>query len=89
MRNLHNKAREDSLDTLENAVCGTDSKDTTCDRTNSDSVWLLFKNWPLMSSVIVYCIFSLQDMAYSEVIHIFSDIMFVHYKISVLKLMRY
>ncbi|PIA48397.1 hypothetical protein AQUCO_01400776v1 [Aquilegia coerulea] len=27
----------------------------------------LLKNWPLMSSVIVYCIFSLNDMAYSEI----------------------
>ncbi|WOK96781.1 protein ZINC INDUCED FACILITATOR-LIKE 1-like [Canna indica] len=27
----------------------------------------LFKNWPLMSSVIVYCIFSLHDMAYTEI----------------------
>lgn len=29
----------------------------------------LFKNWPLMSSIIVYCIFSLHDMAYIEVLH--------------------
>ncbi|KAJ3681154.1 hypothetical protein LUZ60_015643 [Juncus effusus] len=27
----------------------------------------LFKNWPLMSSIIVYCIFSLHDMAYTEI----------------------
>ncbi|XP_074574844.1 putative peptide/nitrate transporter At3g43790 isoform X1 [Curcuma longa] len=27
----------------------------------------LLKNWPLMSSIIVYCIFSLHDMAYSEI----------------------
>ncbi|KAJ6802802.1 protein ZINC INDUCED FACILITATOR-LIKE 1-like isoform X1 [Iris pallida] len=27
----------------------------------------LFKNWPLMSSVIVYCVFSLHDMAYTEI----------------------
>jgi hypothetical protein len=29
----------------------------------------LLKNWPLMSSIIVYCIFSLHDMAYTEVIY--------------------
>ncbi|KAJ8573043.1 hypothetical protein K7X08_009554 [Anisodus acutangulus] len=28
----------------------------------------LFKNWPLMSAIILYCVFSLHDMAYSEVI---------------------
>ncbi|XP_021773414.1 protein ZINC INDUCED FACILITATOR 1-like isoform X2 [Chenopodium quinoa] len=27
----------------------------------------LFRNWPLMSSIIVYCIFSLHDMAYTEI----------------------
>lgn len=27
----------------------------------------LYKNWPLMSSIIVYCIFSLHDMAYTEI----------------------
>ncbi|KAJ4832683.1 hypothetical protein Tsubulata_039568, partial [Turnera subulata] len=32
--------------------------------TSEDS---LIKNWPLMSSIIVYCVFSLHDMAYTEV----------------------
>ncbi|PKI40282.1 hypothetical protein CRG98_039307 [Punica granatum] len=27
----------------------------------------LFRNWPLMSTVIVYCVFSLQEIAYNEV----------------------
>ncbi|XP_022139009.1 protein ZINC INDUCED FACILITATOR-LIKE 1 [Momordica charantia] len=27
----------------------------------------LFKNWELMTSILVYCIFSLHDMAYSEI----------------------
>ncbi|XP_047261256.1 protein ZINC INDUCED FACILITATOR-LIKE 1-like, partial [Capsicum annuum] len=27
----------------------------------------LLKNWPLMSSIIIYCIFALHDMAYSEI----------------------
>lgn len=29
----------------------------------------LLKNWPLMSSIITYCVFSLHDTAYSEVIY--------------------
>ncbi|KVH92041.1 Major facilitator superfamily [Cynara cardunculus var. scolymus] len=32
-----------------------------------NSLLSLFKNWPLMSSIIVYCVFSLHDMAYSEI----------------------
>ncbi|CAL1396816.1 unnamed protein product [Linum trigynum] len=27
----------------------------------------LLRNWPLMSAIIVYCVFSLHDMAYSEI----------------------
>lgn len=27
----------------------------------------LYKNWPLMSSILVYCVFSLHDMAYTEI----------------------
>ncbi|XP_048499025.1 protein ZINC INDUCED FACILITATOR 1 isoform X2 [Beta vulgaris subsp. vulgaris] len=27
----------------------------------------LYKNWPLISSIIVYCVFSLHDMAYTEI----------------------
>lgn len=27
----------------------------------------LLKNWPLMSSIIVYCVFSFHDMAFTEV----------------------
>lgn len=27
----------------------------------------LFRNWELMSAIIVYCVFSLHDMAYVEV----------------------
>ncbi|GLU02473.1 hypothetical protein SLE2022_197220 [Rubroshorea leprosula] len=27
----------------------------------------LLRNWPLMSTIIVYCVFSLQEMAYSEI----------------------
>ncbi|XP_062092079.1 protein ZINC INDUCED FACILITATOR 1-like [Humulus lupulus] len=27
----------------------------------------LFRNWPLMSSIIVYCVFSLHEMAYNEI----------------------
>ncbi|XP_031126663.1 protein ZINC INDUCED FACILITATOR-LIKE 1-like [Ipomoea triloba] len=33
----------------------------------SQSQKSLFKNWPLMSSIIVYCIFQLHDIAYTEI----------------------
>ncbi|CAM0880862.1 unnamed protein product [Alopecurus aequalis] len=34
---------------------------------SSGGYWSLFTNWPLMSSITVYCILSLQDVAYAEV----------------------
>ncbi|KAI3917023.1 hypothetical protein MKX01_003472, partial [Papaver californicum] len=48
---------------------GSDEKDIMqeTDGTGSDSNESLFKNWPLMSSIIVYCVFSLHDMAYTEI----------------------
>ncbi|XP_052176570.1 protein ZINC INDUCED FACILITATOR 1-like isoform X2 [Diospyros lotus] len=33
----------------------------------STSFKSLLKNWPLMSSIIVYCVFQLHDMAYTEI----------------------
>ncbi|VAH75970.1 unnamed protein product [Triticum turgidum subsp. durum] len=34
---------------------------------SSGGYWSLFTNWPLMSAITVYCLFSLQDVAYAEV----------------------
>ncbi|KAL2514727.1 Protein ZINC INDUCED FACILITATOR-LIKE 1 [Forsythia ovata] len=33
----------------------------------------LIKNWPLMSSIIVYCVFSLHDMAYTEIFSLWAE----------------
>ncbi|XP_047340127.1 protein ZINC INDUCED FACILITATOR-LIKE 1-like [Impatiens glandulifera] len=33
----------------------------------------LFRNWPLMSSIIVYCVFSLHDMAYTEIFSLWAE----------------
>ncbi|XLR05665.1 protein ZINC INDUCED FACILITATOR-LIKE 1 [Arachis ipaensis] len=49
-------------DSLETGGTGSDDKDKTIQKDEN-----LFLNWPLMSSIIVYCVFSLHDMAYQEV----------------------
>ncbi|KAI3776812.1 hypothetical protein L1987_46602 [Smallanthus sonchifolius] len=51
---------------LESAFYVPDAKDKTDEKKDSSLISLL-KNWPLMSSIIVYCIFSLHDMAYTEI----------------------
>ncbi|KAH6771570.1 zinc induced facilitator-like 1 [Perilla frutescens var. hirtella] len=40
---------------------------------NKSSKKSLFKNWPLMSSIIVYCVFSLHDMAYTEIFSLWAE----------------
>ncbi|KAM0877387.1 hypothetical protein ACQ4PT_035521 [Festuca glaucescens] len=40
---------------------------------SSDTKKSLFKNWPLMSSIIVYCVFSFHDMAYTEVFSLWAE----------------
>ncbi|KAL6595633.1 hypothetical protein ACP70R_047973 [Stipagrostis hirtigluma subsp. patula] len=56
---LHkHKGLETSVETAEGS--------TTQESTESPKK-SLFKNWPLMSSIITYCVFSLHDTAYSEI----------------------
>lgn len=68
----HNKTNSD-LETesqhLESESCDTHAKEgeqkLEIRKTSNRS---LIKNWSLMSSIIVYCVVSLQDTAYSEVL---------------------
>ncbi|GKB71903.1 zinc finger, CCHC-type containing protein [Tanacetum coccineum] len=53
-------------DELESASNVPDVEEKTSEGKESNLISLL-KNWPLMSSIIVYCIFSLHDMAYTEI----------------------
>ena len=58
-----------SYDTLEASENGSvlDGKNMKRDQSKDSSEKNLLKNWPLMSSIIVYCVFSFHDMAYTEV----------------------
>ncbi|TKY49802.1 zinc induced facilitator 1 [Spatholobus suberectus] len=59
---LHNhSASIDNTEALENGSSGAD-KDKMIQKNKS-----VFRNWPLMSSIIIYCVFALHDAAYSEV----------------------
>jgi hypothetical protein len=44
----------------------SDSRNPQTEEVHGDKS--LYKNWPLMSSIIAYCVFTLHDTAYSEVI---------------------
>ncbi|MED6160325.1 hypothetical protein PIB30_050454 [Stylosanthes scabra] len=52
----------DDADSLETGGTGCGDKDKTIQKDEN-----LLLNWPLMSSIIVYCVVSLHDVAYQEV----------------------
>lgn len=45
----------------------TDSEESVKQHSSSTTKRVLFKNWPLMSSIILFCLTSYDDMAYTEV----------------------
>jgi hypothetical protein len=57
-------AVDNSVETVEESLAGTD---TDTEENGSGGCLKLFTNWPLMSAITLYCIFSLQDVAYAEV----------------------
>ncbi|GFP93947.1 protein zinc induced facilitator-like 1 [Phtheirospermum japonicum] len=68
--NSNNVSSQRSYDALESATRGSsDEKDEKKGQKNES----LFRNWPLMSSIIVYCVFSLHDMAYSEIFSLWAE----------------
>ncbi|KAG6763345.1 hypothetical protein POTOM_030759 [Populus tomentosa] len=75
---VHNEKKtssNDSYDALEAATSASKGDETRTDdkgRKPSSNESLL-KNWPLMSSIIVYCIFSLHDMAYTEIFSLWAE----------------
>ncbi|KAF9676481.1 hypothetical protein SADUNF_Sadunf08G0006400 [Salix dunnii] len=60
----------DSYDALEAATGASKGDDEARKPASNES---LLKNWPLMSSIIVYCIFSLHDMAYTEIFSLWAE----------------
>ncbi|KAK3212060.1 hypothetical protein Dsin_016766 [Dipteronia sinensis] len=63
------EATDDSYEVLEATLYESNMKEneqiieTRCPSSQQS----LLKNWPLMSSILVYCVFQLHDMAYSEI----------------------
>ncbi|CAH9073333.1 unnamed protein product [Cuscuta epithymum] len=49
------------------------SKTSKNDGGSKDSKKSIFNNWPLMSSIIIYCVFSLHEMAYTEIFSLWAE----------------
>ncbi|XP_057991261.1 protein ZINC INDUCED FACILITATOR 1 isoform X3 [Hevea brasiliensis] len=69
---MHNENRflsDNSFAAMETASSGSDGIESRpgSERSKRASGESLIRNWPLMSSIIVYCVFSLHDMAYTEI----------------------
>jgi hypothetical protein len=65
--NENDRLHDDSFEVLETASCGSNASEIKQIPEGQKPNQSLIKNWPLMSSIIVYCVFSLHDMAYTEV----------------------
>ncbi|XP_047091416.1 protein ZINC INDUCED FACILITATOR-LIKE 1-like isoform X1 [Lolium rigidum] len=66
-----NENRNQSVESLEAHLI--DPKEKVEQSNSPDTKKSLFKNWPLMSSIIVYCVFSFHDMAYTEVFSLWAE----------------
>ncbi|KAK3443691.1 hypothetical protein EUGRSUZ_B03776 [Eucalyptus grandis] len=68
---LHMHERTDGRSSCDEVEVSCDSSDATKHDTEVEEQKTyeenLLKNWPLMSTIIVYCVFSLQEIAYSEI----------------------
>ncbi|XP_031268541.1 protein ZINC INDUCED FACILITATOR-LIKE 1-like isoform X1 [Pistacia vera] len=67
MHHEDNESLDVSYDALESASSESDRDLKQNEGNKKPSKKSLLKNWPLMSSIIVYCVFSLHDMAYTEI----------------------
>ena len=56
---------DNSIETVEDPLASTDAQEMSLG--GSGGFLKLFKNWPLMSAIILYSIFALEDVAYIEV----------------------
>ena len=66
---LHNHKQDHTLDDDSYEIIEAAAHDSTgkTEKHEKASQGPLLKNWPLMSSIIVYCVLCLHDTAYSEV----------------------
>ncbi|CAA2975091.1 protein ZINC INDUCED FACILITATOR-LIKE 1-like isoform X2 [Olea europaea var. sylvestris] len=66
---IHSTGQDDTKAALDGRVYDPNESEeiNVLDSRLLSSKWSLLKNWPLMSSIIVYCIFQMHDMAYSEI----------------------
>ena len=65
---FHNDGKGGGADEEEAQICDFNLEVGEAKQSSDTSMKNLLKNWELMSAVIIYCIFSLHDVAYIEVI---------------------
>ncbi|GAB4844010.1 Probable peptide/nitrate transporter At3g43790, variant 2 [Ancistrocladus abbreviatus] len=69
MHNAREEVQSKAQEVVDTMACGSavEEKLQNAKSRNPCSSQSLLRNWPLMSSIIVYCVFQLHDMAYSEI----------------------
>ncbi|CAN6805903.1 unnamed protein product [Brassica oleracea] len=75
---LHNHKQDNTLDDDSYEIIEAAARDSTASTGKTEkhekaSQGPLLKNWPLMSSIIVYCVLCLHDTAYSEIFALWAN----------------
>ncbi|KAF3509821.1 hypothetical protein F2Q69_00000550 [Brassica cretica] len=75
---LHNHKQDNTLDDDSYEITEAAARDSTASTGKTEkhekaSQGPLLKNWPLMSSIIVYCVLCLHDTAYSEIFALWAN----------------
>ncbi|KAK9912329.1 hypothetical protein M0R45_036197 [Rubus argutus] len=71
--NQNGRLHGDSFEALETASCGSNANEIKQNAEEQKPKENLLKNWPLMSSIIVYCFFSLHDITYTEMFSLWAE----------------
>ncbi|CAI9769489.1 unnamed protein product [Fraxinus pennsylvanica] len=67
---LHTHKSKKLSSALESASPGSSDEADMNEGSSNES---LIKNWPLMSSIIAYCVFSIHDLAYTEIFSLWAE----------------
>ncbi|EPS59156.1 hypothetical protein M569_15654, partial [Genlisea aurea] len=70
---LHNHSFEEEVPTSVSYDALESTSQEIKGDTKGEKSESLFKNWPLMSSILIYCVFSLHDMAYTEIFSLWAE----------------
>ncbi|KAK9912313.1 hypothetical protein M0R45_036181 [Rubus argutus] len=71
--NQNDRLHDDSFEALETASCASNANEIKQKPEGQKHKESIIKNWPLMSAIIVNCVFALHDMTYTEMFSLWAE----------------